>query len=106
MTYRASIVPLRDPRNTVYIEYMQREHFTSRDWKHLQTMALSLAAESIDYDRLSISVVNVDTNKLCFQFHAFTRFVDGCGLCDSRIICDIYACGSRFNHIRTAVLAE
>lgn len=106
MTYRASIVPLRDPENTVYMEFMDRRHFLSGDWKQLISMVLSLAGESIDYDQLTITVENVDTGAFCFAFHTYTRVVDGCGFCDSRLICDIYACGQRFNHIRTAVLAE
>ena len=106
MTYRASIVPLRDAENTVYMEFMQREHFASHDWKQLMSMVLSLAAESYEYDRMTIIVENVDTGAFCFAFHTYTREVDGCGLCDSRIICDVYACGQRFNHIRTVVLAE
>ena len=106
MTYRAAIVPLRDEENTVYMEFMDRKRFTSRDWKQLMAMVLSLAGESIDYDRMTITVVNVDTGKFCFAFHAYTQEVDGCGFCDSRIICDVYACGLRFNHIRTVVIAE
>ena len=38
--------------------------------------------------------------------YTYTREVDGCGFYDSRLICNVYACGLRFNHIRTAVLAE
>lgn len=106
MTYRASIVPLRDEENTVYIEFMDREHFTSHDWKTLMSMAISLAGESIDYDRMTITVVNVDTGKFCFAFHTYTREVDACGYFDSRIICDVYICGERFNLIRTVVIAE
>lgn len=105
MTYRASIVPLRDPENTVYMEFYQRAHFTSRDWKQLLATVLSLAGESIDYDRMTITVEDVDTCALCFAFHTFTRLVDGCGFSDSRLICDVYMCGS-LTHIRTAVLAE
>ena len=106
MTYRASIVPLRDAENTVYMEFMDRKHFTSRDWKQLMSMVLSLAGESIDYDRMTITVENVDNDAFCFAFHTYTQEVDGCGFHDSRIICDVYACGPRFNHIRTVVLAE
>ena len=106
MTYRAAIVPLRDEENTVYMEFKERKHFTSHDWKQLISMVLSLAAESIDYDRMTITLVNTDTGKFCFAFHAYTREVDGCGQVDSRIICDVYACGERFNLIRTAVVAE
>lgn len=105
MTYRAAIVPLRDEDNTVYVEFMNRKHFTSRDWKQLMSMVLSLAAESIDYDQMTITVVNVDTGKFCFAFHAYTQEVDGCGICDSRIVCDVYMCDRRFNLIRT-VIAE
>lgn len=104
MIYRAAIVPLRDEENTVYMEFMDRKYFTSRDWHKLMSMVLSLAGESIDYDRMSITVVNVDTGKFCFAFHAYTREVDGSGFCDSRIICDVYMCGLRFNHIRTVVI--
>ena len=104
MTYRASIVPLRDPKNTVFMEFMQRKHFTSRDWKQLLAKVLSLAAESIDYDRMMITVENVDTGAFCFAFHTYTRLMDGCGFRDTCLICDVY-CGS-FHHIRTAVLAE
>ena len=100
MTYRASIVPLRDEENTVYMEFMGRKHFTSRDWKRLMSMAFLLAGESVDYDRMTITVVNVDTGKFCFAFHTYTQEVD------SRIIYDVYACGERFNHIRTVVIAE
>lgn len=103
MTYRASIVPLRDEENTVYMEFMERKHFTSRDWKQLMSMVLSFA---IDYDRMTITVINVDTGKFCFAFHTYTQEVDSSGFCDSRIICDVYACDERFNHIRTVVLAE
>lgn len=106
MTYRASIVPLRDTENTVYMEFMNRKHFTSHDWKELMSMVLSLAAESIDYDRMTITVENVDTGAFCFAFHAYTQEVDGCGLHDTRLICDVYACGLQFNHIRTVALAE
>lgn len=105
MTYRASIVPLRDVKKAVYLEFMDRKHFTSSDWKQLMSVVLSLAGESIDYDRMSITVENVDTGAFCFAFYAYTRVVDGRGLHDSRLICDVYACG-RFNHIRGVVLAE
>lgn len=103
MTYRAAIVPLRDEENTVYMEFEGRKRFTSREWRPLMSMVLSMAG---DHDRMTITVVNVDTGAFCFAFHTYTQEVDGCGFCDSRIICDVYACGERFNHIRTVVIAE